>query len=249
VLLQACLNGSRRRWEHPTLPLDAAAIAADAAQVVAAGAVSLHIHPRDRNGAESLQPSDVEACLEAVRAACPGIRVGVTTAAWIEPDPKRRLESIEGWEVLPDFASVNLAEEEALAVVDALAERGVGVEAGVWTLDDARMLIEAGLDEACERVLVEVDAIADGATAARAAAAIDATLDGALIQASRLHHGGGVATWDVIAAAITLGHDVRIGLEDTLVDRRGVVVESNAALVAAVVAMAGAAGRVVSADT
>jgi uncharacterized protein (DUF849 family) len=44
------------------------------------------------------------------------------------------------------------------------------------------------------------------------------------------------------------GHDVRIGLEDTLVWADGSVVEGNAALVARVVDLAGRAGRVIAAS-
>jgi uncharacterized protein (DUF849 family) len=76
------------------------------------------------------------------------------------------------------------------------------------------------------------------------AAAIDCLLDDGLAQAPRLHHGGGVATWPVIEAAMDRGHDVRIGLEDTLVGPDGLLVESNATLIAQLAELALRAGRV-----
>ena len=62
---------------------------------------------------------------------------------------RRRLSVLDRWSVLPDFASVNLGEEGALEVIDLLNERGVGVEAGVWTTGDAHTLLDNGLDDAC----------------------------------------------------------------------------------------------------
>ena len=64
---------------------------------------------------------------------------------------------------------------------------------------------------------------------------MEAALDDAGIEAPRLHHGFGVATWSVIDAALALGRDVRIGLEDTQVMPHGSTPNDNAALVAEVV--------------
>jgi hypothetical protein len=90
-----------------------------------------------------------------------------------------------------------------------------------------------------------VDAESDPDSAVRLASAIDFVLDDGLSQAPRLHHGGGLATWSVLAAAIDKGHDVRIGLEDTLVLGDGRAATDNAELVAAVSAMAAVCGRAI----
>jgi hypothetical protein len=50
---------------------------------------------------------------------------------------------------------------ESLADTDVRAVVDVGVEAGVWTVEDAHMLIDDGLDDACLRVLVEVEAVSN----------------------------------------------------------------------------------------
>src|ERR1700722_10669076 len=47
VLIQACLNGSTTRAEHPAVPLTPAELAAEARASAAAGAGSVHLHPRD----------------------------------------------------------------------------------------------------------------------------------------------------------------------------------------------------------
>lgn len=244
MLIQACLNGARRHNEHPTLPCTPQQLAVDALAAVRSGAAAVHLHPRRDDMSESLWAEEVRAVCEAVRDVCPTLPIGVTTAAWIEPDISRRIEAIATWTALPDFASVNLGEPGAIEVIELLNDRGVGVEAGVWTIADARRLVAEGLDAACVRVLVEVDAIRAPQEACALAARIDFVLDDGLVQSPRLHHGGGVATWSVIQAAMERGHDVRIGLEDTLVWADGTVVENNAALVARVAELARRAARV-----
>ena len=85
--LQACLNGSRTLIEHAAVPLTPAALAADAQRVMEAGVVAIHLHPRNKEGRESLAPEVVAATLTAIREACPGLKVGISTA---EPDWARR---------------------------------------------------------------------------------------------------------------------------------------------------------------
>jgi uncharacterized protein (DUF849 family) len=247
MLLQACLNGARQKRDHRAVPSHAAEIARDALAAARAGAGAVHVHPRDAAGQESLAAECVAAVCDAVRAACGALPIGVTTAAWIQPDVERRVQSISQWTMLPEFASVNLSEDGAVRVIELLNEMGIGVEAGVWTVDDARMLFNEGLDSACMRVLVEVDAVGDPLEAVALATRIDSVLDDAQVMAPRLHHGVEVATWAVIDAAMARGHNVRIGLEDTLVMPDGSVAVDNEALVREVAAMARTAGRSVEA--
>src|SRR5580704_9152817 len=130
--LKACLNGPREPSEHPALPVTPAAIAADAAAAVAAGADALHIHPKDPAGHDTLEPDVVAAVLEAVRAAVPGVPVGLTTAAPAAPEPAERIELVRGWTVRPDFASVNWHEPGSPELAETLLGIGVGVEPGLW---------------------------------------------------------------------------------------------------------------------
>ena len=231
-LLQACLNGPRAPGAHPALPLDAAQLAADARACVAAGAGALHLHPRDAGGGESLAASVVDPVVGAVREAC-GAPVGVATGAWVEPDPARRAALVGAWRE-PDLASVNLSEQGAEEVMRALAQAGIGVEAGVWSADDADRLAATGA--AVVRVLVEiVDTRADDALARLTA--IETALDRHGIDAPRLVHGEEDACWTVLAHARATGRDTRIGLEDTLVLPDGAPAPGNEALVRAALAL------------
>jgi uncharacterized protein (DUF849 family) len=228
--LQACLNGARPPGSHPALPLDARALSLDARAAAEAGAASAHLHPRDATGAETLDAGVVDATARAVREAS-GLPVGVSTGEWIAPDVATRVAAIEGWSA-PDFASVNLSEDGAGAVMAVLLDRGIGVEAGLATVEDVGRLVATGLAARVLRVLVEVEDL-DPAAAVERAAAIDDALDGASVAAPRLHHGLEAATWPVLERAVELGHDVRVGLEDTLVLPSGRASPDNAALVIA----------------
>ncbi|WP_196927877.1 3-keto-5-aminohexanoate cleavage protein [Micromonospora ureilytica] len=231
-MLKACLNGGRDRRAHPAVPLTAAELAADAARCAALGVAAVHVHPRDETGAESLRPAVIADALTAIRAARPGLPVGVSTGAWISPDPAARVAAVRAWPVLPDFASVNAHEPGAEAVAAALHERGVLVEAGLWTLDAVaayrRWRVPAG------RVLVECmaeDVAVALADASRVLAALPADAPSVLL------HAEGPATWPVLAEAVSRGLDARIGLEDTLCLPDGSPAADNAALVAAAVAV------------
>jgi uncharacterized protein (DUF849 family) len=230
-MLQACLNGQRPRAEHPAVPVTPEQLAADAARAVEAGAAQLHVHPRvPGGGRDTVEPRAVGETLRAIRVACPRVPVGLTTGLWTtDGDAERRHVLVDGWEELPDYASVNLFEPGSAELCDLLARRGVGIEAGVWTLDDARLLLERGLDPL--RVLVETsDGGAEDPVAA--AAEIDDLLVEGGVSAAQLHHGARADAWEMLDFAIARGHDVRIGLEDTTVMPDGSTAVDNAALVA-----------------
>jgi uncharacterized protein (DUF849 family) len=240
VLVKACLNGSREQGEHPALPLTAPELAADARRVVEAGAGAVHVHPRGPDGSQSLDPGPCGDAIRAIREAVPGLPVGLTTAAWIDPHP-HRLALIERWDPVPDFASVNVSEEGTSELWELLGDLGIGIEAGVTTSDEARRLLDLSVAGRCLRILVEIDREEDeGGAAVAEAARIDGVLDQGAVEAPRLYHAMGRATWAVIRSAAERGRDVRIGLEDTLVLSDGRPARDNAELVAAAVAVGGA---------
>lgn len=242
MLVKACLNGGTTREQHPAVPLTPEELAADARAVVEAGAGALHIHPRDSDGAETLDAACTTAAVHAVREACAGVPVGVSTGLWMaEGDPDRRLALIRSWPGVarPDFASVNLSEPGYEELARVLGEAGIGVEAGVWTTEDADRLGGSPMAVHLVRVLVE-PRDEDGAAAVRTAAAVEGALDARGVPGPRLLHGYGAATWQVIREAIGLGRDLRVGLEDTTELPDGRRCEGNLDLVEAAVALTGA---------
>jgi uncharacterized protein (DUF849 family) len=222
--MKACLNGGR---DFPATAIDLAEAAEGA---VAAGADALHIHPRDTEGRESLVAEDIGAAIAAVRATCPGVRVGVSTGLWMtDGDARRREALVRAWNDLesrPDFASVNVHEQGFADLVAVLHGAGIGVEAGVWQPAAAEELDGLPL----ERVLIEViDTPADRAIAT--ADAILDRLDKAGYRGPKLLHGEGDACWPLIEHAGRLRLPTRIGLEDTLVLPDGTKAKTNADLV------------------
>ncbi|MEU4337432.1 3-keto-5-aminohexanoate cleavage protein [Micromonospora lupini] len=231
-MLKACLNGQRSRAAHPAVPVTPTELAADAARCAALGVAAVHVHPRNAAGVESLRPAVIADALTAIRAARPGLPVGVSTGAWIEPDPVARVAAVRAWPVLPDFASVNAHEPGAEAVATALHERGVLVEVGVWTLD----AVEAYRSWRVPVGRILVECMAEEVPVALAdAARILAALQPSGV-APVLLHAEGPATWAVLAEAVGRGLHTRIGLEDTLLLPDGTPAPTNAALVTAALA-------------
>ncbi|MEU4160561.1 3-keto-5-aminohexanoate cleavage protein [Actinoplanes sp. NPDC026670] len=228
--IKACLNGARRSDEHPAVPVTPEELAAEAAAAVTAGAEALHLHPRDRDGAQSMHSDDVAAAVTAVRRACPAVPVGVTTGLWItDGDADRRLATAGRWADLPaaarpDFASVNVSEPGFIDLADALRRAGVAVEAGVWSTADAHVLAASQVEVI--RILVE---IIDGTT--ETADAILARLDDLELTAPRLLHGEDETCWPLVAHAARCGLPTRIGLEDTLTGPAGEPIAGNADLI------------------
>lgn len=126
--LQACLNGARSCAEHAAVPISADELARDARAARDAGASSLHVHPRDTDDTETLEPDAVAACLDAIRAAVPGTPVSIGTGAWIAPGGRARLDGIDRWHVRPDYASANLEEADHPDAIARLLVKGSAVE-------------------------------------------------------------------------------------------------------------------------
>ncbi|MEU8472062.1 3-keto-5-aminohexanoate cleavage protein [Streptomyces sp. NPDC029006] len=230
-MIQVCLNGRRSAVDGARVPMSPEELACAAAEAVAAGASSVHVHPRAPCGRDSLSPRVLTPALEAIRARV-RVPVGVTTGAWAEPDPAARRARVRAWPVLPDFASVNWHEDGAEEVAGELLDRGVGVEAGIWSgTGGARRFAVSRLGPRVLRVLAEVTD-ADPATAEASAQALLAELGRAHGRPVLLHGEEG-GTWPVLRLARRLRLATRVGLEDTLFLPDGRPAESNAQLVAA----------------
>jgi uncharacterized protein (DUF849 family) len=239
VLIQAALNGGTTREQHPGVPLTPAELAAEAQAAMRAGAGAFHVHPRDAAGEQTLEPEHVLAAVAAVRAAT-GLPVGVTTGIWtVRGDVRRRLDLVAGWtgDHRPDYASINMNEPGIEELAGLLASLGIGIEPGVWTAGDARVLAASGFRDRIRWVLMEPEETEPAAAVATAAAAA-AELAGSGITARQLRHGYDLATWDVLRASLAAGQDIRVGLEDTTVLPDGSTAPGNAALVAAAARLA-----------
>lgn len=226
-LIGAALNAR----DHPANPRTPGEIAAQAEAAVAAGAQVLHFHAYDDSGEETFAAGPCASVLRAVRAACRGTPISLTTTADIEPDPARRLALVAAWTEWPDLVTANQGEAGVVDLCELLIERGVEIEAGLLMAGDAKTFVASGLAPRCFRVLVEpLDA--DPQRAVEHAAEIEGIVAEADIELEQMHHGDLIASWAVNERALRRGHGIRTGIEDTDVLPDGRLAADNAELVA-----------------
>ncbi|HEY6487516.1 MAG: 3-keto-5-aminohexanoate cleavage protein [Terracidiphilus sp.] len=229
VFLQAALNGSRI---HPAAPRTPAAIAEAARAAVQAGAESVHVHAFDGRGLETLDGVACAKVLRAIRAQCQGIQISMSTSATIVTDPGERLRIVTRWDELPDLVSANQGEPGIRELCEHLLSRGVGIEAGLLSAEDACAFASSGLASRCRRVLIEPLDV-EPEIALEHAAAMETIVVSAGISLQQVHHGYDIACWAVNRRALHRGHGIRTGFEDVTKLPDGTEARDNAALVAA----------------
>jgi uncharacterized protein (DUF849 family) len=227
--VKACINGARTPDAHPGLPVSPQQLADAAVAAHGAGAKAVHLHPKTADGVDSLAAETVGAAVGAVRHALPGLPLGVTTGFWALPDPQRRLQAVESWTVLPDFASVNWHEPGSVELAQLLLSRGIGVEIGIFHAEAADSWARSEVAPHCLRVMIELGPDGDTETADDLLARIQSAGSPAPI----LLHGLDDSCWPLLAHAGVRGLQTRIGLEDTLLLPDGSTAPGNAELVAA----------------
>jgi len=262
MLIKAAINGGRTKAEYAAMPVSPEEQATAVVECFKAGASAIHLHVRSTAGLEgldaknqsqalakeSLYSEDVARTLLAVRSAAAKadidaakVQIGISTGAWILPDPAARLQAVSAWEVLPDFASVNFSEEGAVELARLLFSRGVSVEAGTCDAAAAAVFLKSGLAARCIRVLLEPQE-QEMERALETVRAIEKVLDSASVELQRLLHGTEATVWPMMEESIARGYGVRIGLEDTLAMPDGRMARDNAELVTEAVRRVRAAG-------
>jgi uncharacterized protein (DUF849 family) len=233
IFLQAALNGDRIHLAAPRTPND---IASAARRSVDAGAQSVHIHAFDDSGRETLESAHCAEFLRAIRTLCPMTPISLTTSATIVNDPGKRFHIVEAWEEMRDLVTANQGEPGIVELCELLLSRGVGIEAGLLSVEDAQAFVLSGLASRCRRVLIEpLDA--DPGAAIQHAARMEEVIHSAGITLEQVHHGYGIACWAVNRRALDRGHGIRTGVEDVTLLPDGKEVQDNADLVAACVRM------------
>jgi uncharacterized protein (DUF849 family) len=233
IYVKACINGARTPDQHPNLPVTPDQLAAAALQAHQAGAQAVHMHPKTADGVDSLHADAVDAAVAAVRVAVPGLPLGVTTGFWALPDADARLRAVDGWTVLPDFASLNWHEPGSEDLAHLLLDKGLGVEVGLFHAEAVASWARSDLAQHCMRAMIELGPEAD-------VAAADDMVERVLAVGSPapvLLHGLDESCWPLLEHAGTRGLQMRIGMEDTLKLPDGSVAPDNAALVSAAVSL------------
>lgn len=233
MLIKAALNGSRRAG----VPTASRELVEAGLAAVRAGAGAIHVHVRDADGNETLAAKALVEVLSRWRARS-NIPIGVTTGAWITPDPDERARLVAEWRgaAAPDFASVNIHEPGSLELAQQLESQGIAVEVGLANAASAQRWLAHPRPDSALRILLEphADALAKALEQTTAMVAI---LDRMPTRVPRLLHGHGTTAWPLLTMAAERGYDTRIGFEDVLELPDGTPARSNAELVEAAFAL------------
>jgi uncharacterized protein (DUF849 family) len=266
AVITCAISGSiADRAQCPAIPYTPAEYASEARRIVDEGGVHIHIHARSPDGAPSYEPRDFVAIKEAIVAEVGDQAIINFSTGTIGVPVAQRIAYLEagGPEVAAlNMGSLNYAKyspkrkdfvfafvfanpfEEIIELLEAMRRLHIKPEHECFDLGHVGSLaplLDMGLLEPplhADFVMGVVGGVP--ATARNLAAMADNMPPGR-------HHWGvigiGRAQWMLVAAALTLGGSVRVGLEDNFYLPGGEMARSNGELVAKARQMANDAGR------
>ncbi len=267
VVLACAISGSLAdRAQCPAIPYTPEDYAAEARRIVDEGGVHIHIHARHRDGTPSYEVEDFTAIHDAIRAEVDDAAIVNFSTGAVGVSVEKRIAYLRA--CLPEVAAVNMGSmnyakyssrrkefvfemvfanpfDEIIALLEAM--RGLGIKpehecfdlghvGSLWPLIDMGILAPPLHADFVMGVLGGVPP-----TAANLAAMADNLPEGVpahwgVIGISR-------AQWPMVAAALSLGGSIRVGLEDNLYLPNGEMARSNGDLVATGRQMIREAGR------
>lgn len=269
VIITCAISGAlANREQCPAIPYTPQEYAAEARRIVDAGGVMIHIHARRPDGTPSYEIEDFAAITEAIRAelGSDDVIINYSTGTVGVPVAKRvaYLRALR-----PDVAALNMGSmnyakysasrkafvfhtvfanpfDEIIELLEAMNELGIRPEHECFDIGHVGSLAPL-IDMGVLRPPLHVDCVM-GVTGGIPATArnLAAMVDNIESLPARPHWGViGIsrAQWMLVAAALTLGGSVRVGLEDNLYLPDGTMARSNGELVARAARMTQDAGR------
>jgi 3-keto-5-aminohexanoate cleavage enzyme len=259
IIITVAVAGSRPTKEmNPAVPYTPKEIADAAVECHKAGAAISHIHVRDpKTGRPDFKVELFRAVLEGIRERC-DMMVNLTTSGLFLRGPDVISQRLQPVHLKPDLCSLDLGSinfrdrvfinppEWAEAAARTMQENGVKPELEVFDVGhiyQARDLIRRGLiDDSpyfqlCMGVMWGMEASAENLLFMKAKLPPDALW-------SVL--GVGKAQLPMITMAMLLGGNVRVGFEDNLYLKKGVLASSNAQMVEMAADLAERLGRQVA---
>ena len=210
--MQIAINGNRN---DSIVPKTMESIVESAISSIKKGAESIHFHPRDENGKETLKGIYVNNQIEKLRTQLKNIPIGISTGEWIEPNLNKRLEQIDSWQNLPDFVSINYDETGFEKVTKLISEKGIKIEIGLISLESAQNFTKSNLQGDFLRILIEPqEQLLE--LAIETVSKIENHINNCNIKLPFLLHGLNKTCWDLLTLAIKKNYQTRIGFEDTL---------------------------------
>jgi 3-keto-5-aminohexanoate cleavage enzyme len=260
------------RAQCPAIPYTPAEYAAEARRIVDEGGVHIHIHARHPDGSPSHDSEDYVAIAQAITAEIGDAAIiNFSTGTVGVPVPQRVAYLRAGRPAVAalNMGSLNYAKysasrrdfvfsfvfanpfEEIVELLRAMRELGIKPEHECFDVGHVGALaplVDMGLLEAplhADFIMGVLGGIP--ATARNLAAMADNLAEVWPAPAGTAHHWGvigiGRVQWRMVAAALTLGGSVRVGLEDNFYLPGGEMARSNGELVAAARRLTESAGR------
>jgi 3-keto-5-aminohexanoate cleavage enzyme len=244
------------RAQCPSIPYTPEEYASEAKRAWEAGAAAVHIHARKPDGTPSYDVEDYRNIYDAVTAACPVIINFSTGAIGISTEQKiAHIRAIRPAIGALNMGSMNYAKysldkrkfvfefvfanpfSEIIQIVKAMNEAGVKPEMECFDaghVGNIYPLVDMGLLKAPYQVSLIMGVMGG----------VPATVESLVSQVNMLPPesdweviGIGIDQWRMTAAAIGIGGNVRVGLEDNFYTERGRMASSNGELVEKAVRM------------
>jgi 3-keto-5-aminohexanoate cleavage enzyme len=266
VVITCAISGAlANRDQCPAIPYTPEEYAAEARRIVDEGGVHIHIHARRPDGTPSYEPEDFTAIHDAIRAEVGDAAILNFSTGTIGVPVAKRIEYLRACP--PEVAALNMGSmnyakysrrrkdfvfkavfpnpfDEIIELLQAMRELGIKPEHECFDLGHVGSLwplIDMGVLEPPLHVDFVMGVIGGVPATARNLAAMADNLP------QGRHHWGVIGIsrdqWMLIAAALSLGGSIRVGLEDNLYLPDGTMARSNGDLIAKARQMTRDAGR------
>ncbi len=258
VITCAISGAIANRDQCPAIPYTPLQYAAEARRIVDEGGVHIHIHARTPDGAPSYEIEDFTAIRDAIRAEVGDAAIINFSTGTVGVTVEKRVAYLEACR--PEVAALNMGSlnyakysksrkdfvfkfvftnpfDEIIELLEAMRRLGIKPEHECFDVGHVASLaplVDMGLLEAPLHADFVMGVVGGVPATARNLDAMAENL--ARVGPGSAHHWGvigiGRDQWRMVAAALTLGGSVRVGLEDNFYMPDGEMARSNGDLVA-----------------
>jgi len=258
VITCAISGAIANRDQCPAIPYTPQEYAAEARRIVDEGGVHIHIHARTPDGAPSYEIEDFTAIRDAIRAEVGDAAIINFSTGTVGVTVEKRVAYLEACR--PEVAALNMGSlnyakysrsrkdfvfkfvftnpfDEIIELLEAMRRLGIKPEHECFDVGHVASLaplVDMGLLEAPLHADFVMGVVGGVPATARNLDAMAENL--ARVGPGSAHHWGvigiGRDQWRMVAAALTLGGSVRVGLEDNFYMPDGEMARSNGDLVA-----------------
>lgn len=257
LIITAAISGAEvTKAQNPAVPYTVEEMVREAKSAFEAGAAVIHVHVREDAGTPTQSRERFRAVMDAIRQACPSVILIPSTGGAVGMTPEERLQPTE---LHPEMATLDCGTcnfGDDIFVNDMPTMRAFGkrmLENGIKPeyecfemghLDTILKMAERGQVPGAPMQFNFVLGVSGctPATAGNLHWLVSAIPPGSTWTAT----GIGRHAFELAAAAIPMGGNVRVGFEDNLYLSKGVLARSNGELVKKVVDMAALLGRPVA---